>query len=116
MCPAGLGEGPNWGTLPSQMEADVLLGFAYWNKVICKPRAGETVTEGIHYEFFNGFQPKTIIFHDATVAHRLDSLGSRGGTYITLSPSVYTGAGVVADEKPCADVDGIPTPPTPSPR
>ena len=112
VCAAGVGEGANFGTLPRQMSAETLLGMKHWVKVIRSPEAGERITEGIHYERLNGFEPRTIIFHDATLAHRSDWLGDRGGTYITLTPSVVSEADAVVD-KPCADVTQIPTPPTP---
>ena len=109
----GIGEGANWGTFPLDMEAQALLSCVHWVKVIRMPDAGETITEGIHYERFAEFQPQTLIFHDSTAAHPGDTLGLCGGTYFTLTPSVLEFQPEDVESPRCPEVDDVPTPPTP---
>ena len=112
---AGVGEGTNWGTFPRAMRVCTLLGFSHWIKILQTPVPGVKIQAGVHYEIMDplSFQPRTVINQDGTIAYPDDSLGGTGGNVITLYTHDRSWGGVPVEEKPCAEVDDISTPPTP---
>ena len=113
-CPAGH---PNFTFRAGYLVKDALAD-SHWVKLALK----EDVAED---EIISGYtdtemaivslnrQPTCIVFANQKPAQPEDPIGLHGGVVTVLFTQV---AAQVCEDKPCMDLDGIETPPTPSPR
>ena len=105
----GVGEGDNRLTFPRRfLVGDALASHVTWIR-FAKPEEGEV--SGSWWRE-SEVQPKTLIHENGQAACPDQPMGMVGNT-MTAIPEKRNEA---SEHVPCAEVDGISTPPTPSPR
>ena len=107
---AGVGEGDQRLTFPAGcIVGDALRApAAYWLRFASAEEEAQT---GRWYAPA-GFQPAAVVYENGTLADSVWPIGLEG---CTVSVMAQVPRPTLSEEKPCADVDEIKTPPTPPP-
>ena len=107
---AGVGQGDQRLTFPAcYLVGDALRANAeHWLRFASAEEAAQT---GRWYAP-SGFQPAAIVYESRVVAESIWPIGLKGCTVSVLAEDPRP---TLSEEKPCADVDEIKTPPTPPP-
>ena len=106
---AGIGEGDNRLTFPPHfvVKEALELSHAHWLRFATAQEQAQTSTQWYRAA---PFKPASFIYHDGSVALDCHTMGLKGPIITALEqapPQPW-------EEKPCADVSGITTPPTPT--
>ena len=111
-----------FGSFPKRLEAGKVLAYPHWTwvEVLRLPEQGEQPKEDTHWKRLENreWRPRSILLctnrgSSYVTAMRSDTIGSYGAEYMQLDHWPYAEDESLVEEKPCADLDGIQTPPTP---
>ena len=107
---AGVGEGDKRLTFPAYyLVGDALRSpAAHWLRFASAEEEAQT---GRWYAPA-GFRPAAVVYENGVIAEPIWPVGLEGCTVSVLAQDPRP---TLSEEKPCADVDGIKTPPTPLP-
>ena len=115
----GVGQGENWGKIPINWDAGTITSQVGWVKILQAPVKGETCQFGRHVERIEpiAWQAKQVTYHTregiSMIAVDLDTAKACRADWMTLSNYRIPILRPDAVEKKMADVDQVPTPPTP---
>ena len=134
--PAGVSEGPRFGTVSGHLRVEDLLSFTCWVEILnVKLKEGEKPVKDIHWaDSLVDFVPRSLVLADDTVAGYTQGTSRKSifNGHLQLWDGIEWGSNGYAPyeivrvlpteldpgeivEKPCANLDDIPTPSTPSP-
>ena len=108
----GVGEGVHRLTFPAGYVIKDAMNAPTWIRFATdKETAEETAVAGSDakwWRLIENFKPRTFLYCDGTAAFENQPIGLRGDTVQVLAQAV-----MYPEPKPCIDVSGIETPPTP---
>ena len=115
----GVGQRENWGKIPINWDAGTITGQVGWVKILKTPLDGEPCQFGRHMERMDpiAWQAKQVTYHTkegkSMIAVDLDTAKDCRADWMTLSNYRVPILRPDAVEEKMADVDQVPTPPTP---
>ena len=110
VCPAGVGEGAERGTLPAKTTVAVVLGMTGWIRF---KKPWESSDDGQWWDHL-GWQPLSVVHSNGALAWPEDPVGLHGSTVTVLQAEAREATATTDAPRACLDEVG--TPPTPPPR
>ena len=107
LCAAGVGQGPDFGTLPSTWSVHHIMGAVGWVEILQQPGP-----DGRRYRLID-FVPRVVVFPDAFVPYLNNTIGCRGNNHIFLLDTLISQPPYDKPREDGSDVETPPTPPTP---
>ena len=107
LCAAGVGEGLDFGTLPSTWTVHTTLDTRHWVEILQQPGP-----DGRRYRLID-FVPRVVVFPDAFVPYLNNTIGCRGNNQISLLDTVISQPPYDKPREDGSDVETPSTPPTP---